>query len=133
MGNDKSIFEHLKANKDEINLIAEIGINHNGDMNIAKKLIDASFACGWHCVKFQKRNPDVCVPERQKETIKSTPWGDMTYIEYKHRMEFGNTEYKEIQSRYPHYCFRQLYHAQVPVWATHTCCWERDFVRYLHV
>ena len=35
-------------------LIAEIGINHNGDMDIAKKLIDATNACGWHCVKFQK-------------------------------------------------------------------------------
>ena len=47
-------------------IIAEIGINHNGDLNIAKKLIDATNACGWQCAKFQKRNPDVCVPENQK-------------------------------------------------------------------
>ena len=50
-------------------LIAEIGINHNGNLNIAKKLIDASFATNWHCVKFQKRNPDKAVPDNQKNKI----------------------------------------------------------------
>ena len=40
-------------------LIGEIGINHNGDIQIAKKLIDAVFACDWDCAKFQKRNPDI--------------------------------------------------------------------------
>ena len=40
-------------------LIAEIGINHNGDLNIAKRLIDAAFAIGWSCVKFQKREPSI--------------------------------------------------------------------------
>ena len=62
------------------NLIAEIGINHNGDMNIAKKLIDATNACNWQCAKFQKRNPDVCVPEHQKSNMRNTPWGEMTYL-----------------------------------------------------
>ena len=84
--------------KSNITVISEIGINHNGDLDVAKRLIDISKIAGCDVVKFQKRNPDVCVPEHQKETIKSTPWGDMTYIEYKHRMEFGETEYKEIQS-----------------------------------
>lgn len=79
-------------------LIAEIGINHNGDMQIAKKLIDASFATGWNCVKFQKRNPDVCVPEAQKNILRDTPWGRMTYLEYKKRIEFGNQDYDYINT-----------------------------------
>ena len=79
-------------------MIAEIGINHNGDINIAKKLIDAAFACEWDNVKFQKRVPDICVPEDQKNKIRETPWGTMTYIEYKRRIEFGKKEYEEIDS-----------------------------------
>ena len=68
---------------EDIYLIAEIGINHNGDISTAKQLIDAASAVGWDCVKFQKRNPDVCVPDKQKNIIRSTPWGEMTYLEYK--------------------------------------------------
>jgi N-acetylneuraminate synthase len=77
-------------------LIGEIGINHNGDMSIAKKLIDAVNACDWHCAKFQKRNPDVCVPEAQKEKIRQTPWGEMTYLNYKKKIEFEKQEYDFI-------------------------------------
>jgi len=77
-------------------LIAEVGINHNGDIKLAKKLIDATFACSWNCVKFQKRNPDICVPEKQKNLPKDTPWGRMTYLEYKKRLEFGKKEYDYI-------------------------------------
>ena len=53
-------------------IIAEIGINHNGDLQIAKKLIDAANACGWNCVKFQKREPDIAVPEAQKNILRDT-------------------------------------------------------------
>lgn len=77
-------------------LIAEIGINHNGDMQIAKKLIDASNACSWNCVKFQKREPDIAVPEAQKNVMRDTPWGRMTYLEYKKKIEFGKSEYDYI-------------------------------------
>ena len=77
-------------------IISEIGINHNGDMNIAKKLIDISAAAGCDAVKFQKRNPDVCVPEHQKSVMRDTPWGKMTYLEYKYKVEFGKEEYDEI-------------------------------------
>ena len=73
-------------------LIAEIGINHNGDLNVAKKLIDAAHACSWDCVKFQKRNPDISVPEHQKNEPKDTPWGKMTYLEYKKKIEFEKKE-----------------------------------------
>ena len=77
-------------------LIAEIGINHNGDLQIAKRLIDAAFACGWNSVKFQKREPDIAVPEAQKNVMRDTPWGRMTYLEYKKRIEFGRQEYDII-------------------------------------
>lgn len=77
-------------------IIAEIGINHNGDLDIAKKLIDISAAAGCDAVKFQKRNPDVCVPEHQKSVMRDTPWGKMTYLKYKYKVEFGKEEYDEI-------------------------------------
>ena len=77
-------------------IIAEIGINHNGDLDIAKKLIDVASLSGCDAVKFQKRNPDVCVPEHQKSVIRDTPWGKMTYLDYKKRVEFEKPEYDEI-------------------------------------
>ncbi|MCX4353004.1 MAG: N-acetylneuraminate synthase family protein [Lachnospiraceae bacterium] len=77
-------------------MIAEIGINHNGDLQIAKKLIDAANACLWNCVKFQKREPDIAVPEAQKNVMRDTPWGRITYLEYKKKVEFGRTEYDYI-------------------------------------
>ncbi len=80
----------------KIKTIAEIGINHNGSIDIAKKLIDIACLSGFDYVKFQKRNPDVCVPEHQKNIIRDTPWGKMTYLEYKHKIEFGKKEYDEI-------------------------------------
>mgnify|MGYP000706519706 FL=1 len=77
-------------------IIAEIGINHNGDLKIAKDLILVAKAAGCDYVKFQKRNPDVCVPEEQKSKMRQTPWGEITYLEYKWRTEFGYEEYDEI-------------------------------------
>lgn len=79
-------------------IIAEIGINHNGSIDVAKKLIDIASVAGCDAVKFQKRNPDVCVPEHQKNVIRETPWGTMTYLEYKHKIEFGKEEYDVIDS-----------------------------------
>ncbi len=63
-----------------IYLIGEVGINHNGDLQIAKRLIDAVFACNWNCAKFQKKDPVIYVPEKQKKKLKDTPWGKMPYI-----------------------------------------------------
>lgn len=77
-------------------IIAEIGINHNGDLQIAKKLIDAANACLWSCVKFQKREPDIAIPEEQKNVMRDTPWGHITYLEYKKKIEFGKEEYDYI-------------------------------------
>ena len=79
-------------------MIAEIGINHNGDMQIAKRLLDAAYACEWDCAKFQKRTPELAVPEAQKQVPRETPWGTMPYIEYKKRVEFEKAEYDEIDN-----------------------------------
>jgi len=84
-------------------IIAEIGINHQGDINIAKRLIDIAAASGCDAVKFQKRNPDVCVPEEQKSKPRSWQGEDMTYLEYKYKIEFGKEEYDEIDR----YCKQQ--------------------------
>lgn len=77
-------------------IVAEIGINHNGDINIAKKLIDMAAFAGCDAVKFQKRTPEVCVPPEQANILRETPWGIMTYLEYRRRVEFGRGEYDEI-------------------------------------
>ena len=80
----------------KIKIIAEIGINHNGSLEIAKKLIDTAIISGCDYVKFQKRNPDICVPDQQKLKLKATPWGEMPYIDYKHKIEFGKEQFDEI-------------------------------------
>ncbi len=77
-------------------IIAEIGINHNGSLDTAKRLIDIAALSGCDAVKFQKRNPDVCVPEHQKNVPRETPWGTMSYLEYKYKVEFGKEEYDQI-------------------------------------
>lgn len=77
-------------------VIAEIGINHNGDLNLAKKLIDGAVLAGCDAVKFQKRTPEKCVPRDQWHVERDTPWGRMTYIDYRHNVEFGEKEYSAI-------------------------------------
>ncbi len=77
-------------------IIAEIGINHNGSLEITKKLIDEAIAAKADAVKFQKRTPEICVPKDQWEVMRDTPWGRMTYIDYKRKTEFGITEYATI-------------------------------------
>ena len=77
-------------------LIAEIGINHNGNIKIAKELIKKSKLAGFDAVKFQKRNPDICVPDNKKGQFKETPWGQMTYLKYKKKIEFGDKEFNII-------------------------------------
>ena len=77
-------------------VIAEIGINHNGSLEQAKKLIDGAYLAGADAVKFQKRTPERCVPREQWDLPRDTPWGRMTYIEYRRRMEFGAREFAAI-------------------------------------
>ncbi len=78
-------------------LIAEIGINHNGSVELAKRLIDLAKKYDFDSVKFQKRDSDICVPEHQKGKIRNTPWGEMTYLEYKQKIELGEKEFNEIE------------------------------------
>lgn len=79
-------------------VVAEIGINHNGDLEIAKRLIDGAVLAGCDAVKFQKRTPELCVPKDQWHLERDTPWGRMTYIEYKKRIEFDEDAYAQIDT-----------------------------------
>ena len=77
-------------------IIAEIGINHNGDLGIAKKMIDAAVHAGVNAVKFQKRTPEIATPRDQQTQMRETPWGYITYLEYRHKVEFNEDQYCEI-------------------------------------
>ena len=77
-------------------IVAEIGINHNGSVEIAKSLIDVAVKNGADAVKFQKRTPELCVPPDQQSHMRETPWGYITYLEYRYKVEFGLNEYREI-------------------------------------
>jgi len=79
-----------------VKIIAEIGINHNGSMDLCKKMIDAAKAAGCDYVKIQKRTPAICVPESQKGVMRDTPWGRITYLEYKERLEFNEEQIQEL-------------------------------------
>jgi len=79
-----------------INLVAEIGINHNGSLQVAFELIRIAKEAGFDYVKFQKRCPDICVPEHQKNIIKETIWGNMLYVDYKEKIEFDLYDYEQI-------------------------------------
>ncbi|HEY4786247.1 MAG TPA: N-acetylneuraminate synthase family protein [Bacteroidales bacterium] len=93
-------------------IIAEIGINHNGSLELAKKLIDGAVFAGCDAVKFQKRTPELCTPKDQWDIERDTPWGRMTYIEYRHKVEFGYKEYAEIND----YCHQKGIHWFVSPW-----------------
>jgi len=77
-------------------IIAEIGINHNGSVKTALKLIEQAAKAGCNAVKFQKRTPEICTPRDQWEIMRDTPWGRMSYIDYRYKVEFGEKEYKLI-------------------------------------
>lgn len=79
-----------------VNFIAEIGINHNGSIELCKKMMMLAKVANCKYAKIQKRNPDVCVPENQKSKRKDTPWGEMSYLEYKHKIEFSDEQLKEL-------------------------------------
>jgi N-acetylneuraminate synthase len=79
-------------------VIAEIGINHNGDLSNALALINHAVQAGCDAVKFQKRDPEVCVPPDQRDVMRETPWGFMSYLDYRYKVEFGVEEYDEIDA-----------------------------------
>lgn len=77
-------------------VIAEIGLNHNGSVELAKQLIDVAAEAGAQAVKFQKRTPHISTPEHMKNVLRETPWGEMTYLEYRYRVEFDREQYIEL-------------------------------------
>ena len=77
-------------------IIAEIGINHNGSMDMCKELIVEAHKAGCDYVKIQKREPEICVPDEQKNKMRETPWGTMTYLEYKKKIEFTEEQVVEL-------------------------------------
>ena len=78
-------------------IVAEIGINHNGNMEIAKQMIDAAAHAGVDAVKFQKRTPELCTPPEQQKQMRETPWGYITYLDYRYKVEFDEDQYREIE------------------------------------
>jgi N-acetylneuraminate synthase len=101
-------------------VIAEIGINHNGSVEIAKKMIDGAVKAGCDAVKFQKRTPEICVPKDQWNIERDTPWGRMTYIEYRHKVEFSKEQFEVIDS----YCREQDI-----IWFA--SCWDEEAVEFI--
>jgi len=101
-------------------IIAEIGINHNGSLDIAKKMIDGAVHAGCDAVKFQKRTPEICVPKDQWNIERETPWGRMTYLEYRYKVEFTKDDYTEIDR----YCKEKgiLWFAS---------CWDEPSVEFM--
>ena len=93
-------------------IIAEVGINHNGDLGTAKKIIDAAVHAGANAVKFQKRTPEICTPPDQQTQMRETPWGYITYLDYRYKVEFGEEQYREID----HYCREKKIDWLVSVW-----------------
>ena len=98
MTNKVSVGKKAIGAGEPVYIIAEIGINHNGDIEIAKQLMDVAVETGCDAVKFQKRTPEICVPEEQKSIPRETPWGSMTYFEYKKRIEFEQKEFEQIDA-----------------------------------
>lgn len=101
-------------------LIAEIGINHNGSLELAKKLIDGAIFAGCNAVKFQKRTPELCVPRDQWHLERDTPWGRMSYLDYRHKVEFSLDDFAEIDS----YC-----RARGIAWFA--SCWDEPSVDFI--
>jgi len=115
---------NIKSNQingsDSLYFIGEVGINHNGDLELAKKIILEAKNAGFSAVKFQKRNPELSTPENMKSKLRETPWGEMTYLEYKYKIEFGKKEYDEISK----YC-KEL---EIDWFAS---CWDVDSLNFL--
>ena len=93
-------------------IIAEVGINHNGDIAIAKKIIDAAVHAGADAVKFQKRTPEISTPPEQQTQMRETPWGYITYLHYRYKVEFNEEQYREIDR----YCEEKKIDWLVSVW-----------------
>ncbi len=107
-------------NSEKVYFIGEVGINHNGDLDLAKKIIFEAKKAGFSAVKFQKRNPEISTPNDIKSRLRETPWGEMTYLDYKYKIEFDKKEYDEIDK----FC-KNL---EIDWFAS---CWDKDSLNFL--
>ena len=96
MTREIKIGERLVGDGHPVYIVAEIGINHNGDLDTVKKMVESAKQAGVDAVKFQKRTPILCVPPEQRGQMRETPWGYITYMEYREKMEFGEEAYQLI-------------------------------------
>jgi N-acetylneuraminate synthase len=110
----------LVGDTQPVYIVAEIGLNHNGSVDIAKKLIDAAVLAGCDAVKFQKRTPEVCVPPEQRDVLRETPWGLITYLEYRCKVELGKDDYAEIDR-----------HCRASNVAWFASCWDEASVDFV--
>ena len=120
MTREISIGGSLVGDGHPVHIVAEIGINHNGDLENAKKMIGAAAEAGCDAVKFQKRTPLLATPPDQRDRLRETPWGTMTYLEYRYKVEFGVDEYRAIDQ----YCKQKniLWYAS---------CWDEEAVDFM--
>lgn len=112
MSRDIQIGDRVVGDEYPTYVVAEIGINHNGSVEIAKKMIDAAKHAGVDAVKFQKRTPELCVPLDQRGVMRETPWGYITYLDYRYKVEFNQAQYEEIDQ----YCKQVGIHWFASVW-----------------
>src|SRR3990167_11551639 len=103
-------------------LIAEIGINHNGSMDIAKQLIDAATEAGFDAVKFQKRTIDIVYSKELLDSPRESPWGS-TQRDQKEGLEFGLDEYREIDN----YCWQKNIEWFASAWDMESLYFLRQF------
>ncbi len=114
------IGDHVVGAGHRVMVVAEIGINHNGSLEVARKLIDGALLAGCDAVKFQKRTPERCVPRDQWYIERDTPWGRIPYIEYRRRIELSEQDFVAIDR----YCRERgiLWFAS---------CWDEESVDFI--
>lgn len=114
------IGERLVGPGHRVFVIAELGINHNGSLETAKRMIDGAVLAGCDAIKLQKRTPERCVPREQWHLERDTPWGRMTYIEYRRKVELGARELVAIDR----YCRERniLWFAS---------CWDEESIDFM--
>ncbi len=80
MAREVKIGNHFVGDGHPTYVVSEIGINHNGELDVAKALMKAAKEAGVDAVKFQKRTPELCVPPEQRGLMRDTPWGYISYL-----------------------------------------------------
>tara|TARA_B110000046_G_scaffold61562_2_gene69174 strand:- start:5258 stop:6127 length:870 start_codon:yes stop_codon:yes gene_type:complete len=120
MRNTVKVWDKTIGDGHPVYIIGEIGLNHNGSMDLAKQLIDLAKMAGCDAVKFQKRTPEICVPMDQRDKMRETPWGYITYMDYRYKVEFEKKEYDEIDR----YCKEKNMH-----WFA--SCWDEPSVDFM--